>query len=265
MKKNQVCIVGCGWLGKPLAIKLKSEFKSVIASTTSAHAASEFEQAGITHMSFDMNDFTPEQIAPIKLSDVIILSIPASKIELIKLQAFIASLELKSDQKFILISSTSVYKNSERAIAESDISTLDPNSHPFLIEKIISYTPNHVILRMAGLIGPGRHPVKFINSSKVLNSPDSSINFICQPDAIEIVKLFSMNDISNEIYNCVGDEHFSKRDFYSRLALEHNQPEPVFKDTGATGSKLVSNEKLKSKLHFKFTPLLPYLSQLVFN
>lgn len=118
---------------------------------------------------------------------------------------------------------------------------------------------------MAGLIGPGRHPAKFMKSSKVLSSPDGKINFITQTDATEIIRLFSINERRNEIFNCTGDEHFSKKDFYSELASTYNLEPPQFSVSSDNGFKVISNKKIKSQLNFSFTPLLPYVSQLVFE
>jgi UDP-N-acetyl-D-mannosaminuronate dehydrogenase len=52
-KKLTLAIVGCGWLGLPLALKALESGQKVKGSTTSHSKVEELEKMGLSHICFD--------------------------------------------------------------------------------------------------------------------------------------------------------------------------------------------------------------------
>ena len=147
----------------------------------------------------------------------------------------------------IFISSTSVYPDLNRVMTEQDAD----EEHPlvmaeqfFLQEKAFSTS----VIRFAGLVGPGRHPGRFL-AGKTVSGGSDPVNIIHLDDCILIIeRLMSKPGL---IVNGCADLHPAKRVFYTQAALSLNLAPPSF-DNGHSRYKIVSNELLKNELDYNF-------------
>ena len=105
---KNISILGCGWLGEPLAISLLESGYSVKGSTTTESKLATLEASQIEAYLIDIAEF--EDYDAFLNTDILIIAITSKDID--GFESLIAQIEDSSIQKVIFISSTSVYPNS---------------------------------------------------------------------------------------------------------------------------------------------------------
>jgi len=170
---KNVSILGCGWLGKPMAVSLLSEGFSVKGSTTSEIKIQELEALDIEAYLIDITEF--EEFDLFLASDILLIAITSKDID--AYERFIQQLELSSIQKVIFISSTSVYSVSNSVVSEE---TKTVNTPLLEIENLFRENTyfETTIIRFAGLFGPGRHPGSWFKNGKKISQPNGFVNMI---------------------------------------------------------------------------------------
>ena len=269
MKK--ISILGCGWLGLPLAKKLIEKGNSVNGSTTSESKLSILKEAGINpflvaleseSVSETINDFLAE-------SEILIIDIPPKlrgnnadtsdsrrKVFVEKVQTLIPFVEKSTIKKVLFVSSTSVYGD------QNDLITEETNPNPetesgkqlLLAEAILQKNQNFetTILRFGGLIGEDRHPVKFLAGKENLENPDAPINLIHQDDCINIIEEIILQSKWNEVFNAVAPFHPSREKYYTQKAKDHKLVLPKFTAEKSNIKKIISSEKIENILNYQF-------------
>jgi nucleoside-diphosphate-sugar epimerase len=112
----------------------------------------------------------------------------------------------------------------------------------------------HVILRPAGIYGPGRIPnVQAIRESQAMAvDPESYLNLIHVEDLSQIIASVSDRPFAHRLY-CVSDgQSIMRREYYAFIAHLLKLPEPRYSDTFTQeyqrrrnqGNKRVSNRRL---------------------
>lgn len=272
MKK--ISILGCGWLGLPLAKKLIEKGNSVKGSTTSETKLSILENAGINpflvilsevegnieseSVSGNIDDFLAE-------SEILIIDIPpklraassdSNKIFVQKIENLIPHIEKSTIQKVLFVSSTSVYGDDNNFITEETNPNPETESGKqlTLAEAILQKNQNFetTILRFGGLIGEDRHPVKFLAGKENLENPDAPINLIHQKDCIAIIEEIINQSKWNEVFNAVAPFHPSREDYYTQKAKEQNLVLPKFSSEKSNIKKIISSEKIENILNYQF-------------
>lgn len=256
-----ISILGCGWLGFPLAVELIKEGKSVNGSTTSLDKIDSLKRHGINPFLIDLrsDDFTSELVTFLK-SDLIIIAIPprvkAQNDYYNQISNLIPFVENSTVKKVIFISSTSVYSNTNTELTEEFQGVPDSASGKVLleVEKLLQQNKEFdtTILRMAGLYGLDRKPGRFLAGKKELKNRDGAVNLIHQDDCIGIISKIIEKNVWNEVFNCSSDKHPSRKEFYSKAALTLGLKPPEFLDNSLSSYKIISNLKLKRILDYQF-------------
>jgi nucleoside-diphosphate-sugar epimerase len=256
-RSKSISILGCGWLGFPLAKALLLKDYKVKGSTTSHQKLAPFVANGIEPVIIQMNNLNEEILSHFLNSDYLVIAIPPSSIDLEKLAVVLQLASKQKIQKLILISSTGIYHDTNSEIDETNLDSLDRESKLFQVESLVNSFPdlNPIILRMAGLIGYDRQPVRYGKSPRVKSNPNGRVNMIHQDDAVKVIVKAIESDIKNESFNCCADQHPTKKEYYTKLA-EINQVEiPVFDSVTNDSFKIISNQKVKQMLKFEFMDL----------
>lgn len=276
MKK--ISILGCGWLGLPLAKKLIEKGNSINGSTTSENKLSILKDVGINPFlvilsdpeasgkgalesesaSEAINDFLAE-------SEILIIDIPpklrtntdsSRKLFVEKIETLIPFIEKSTIKKVLFVSSTSVYGDQNDLIIEETIPNPETESGKQLLlaEAILQENQNFetTILRFGGLIGEDRHPVKFLAGKENLENPDAPINLIHQKDCIGIIEEIILQSKWNEVFNAVAPFHPSREEYYIQKAKEQNLILPKFSTEKSNIKKIISSEKIENSLSYKF-------------
>lgn len=159
---------------------------------------------------------------------------------------------INPDVRLILLSSTSVYNYAGWGNEESGIKEDSPIVD--VEKRIASTSTNYIILRLAGLIGPKRHPGMFFSGKTSVSCGKDPVNLLHQTDAVTVIDyLLSHHSLKNEIFNVCASQHPLKRDFYSK-AMQHSGRTVIsFKDEKCR-DRIIDNQKIKefASISFKF-------------
>jgi len=243
-----ISILGCGWLGKPLAIKLISEGCQVKGSTTSIHKFDAFKNIGIQPFLISLENITIE-IKEFLTSEILIVALPSKNIEGFK--KLIQFIDKSPVKKVLFISSTSIYISSNKLVPEdSPLQNTPLVTIENLFEKSQSFKTT--IVRFAGLFGYDRKPGNFFRNGRVIPNPDGFVNMIHQDDCVSILFNIIKENTWDEVFNACADTHPKRRDYYIKTKADLGNEPPVFAKTENTVFKIISNEKIKSLLNYKF-------------
>lgn len=262
-----ISVLGCGWLGFPLAQKLMSEGFNLKGSTTSEKKFKEIKNSGIEPYLLSL----PDQIEDSSSksfwdADILFLNIPPQRgsdsvekdyPDLIKI---ITQKAKSEDIKWIIFaSSTSVY-SSEGGVTHEDEAKMGNASRPsgeavLAAEEVLKNSGmDSTIIRFGGLYGYGRHPVKYLAGKKDLSGASKPVNLIHQTDCLNIIHEVIKQDKKNEVYNAVSDGHPPRKEFYKSAAQHFNLTEPGFSsENGDKQYRVISNNKLKHELGYTFS------------
>ncbi|GGC82352.1 epimerase [Flavobacterium lutivivi] len=278
----QVSILGCGWLGLPLAKSLIEKGFSVNGSTTSVEKIPILESFVINPFLINLDVSSLAQSRDknaiekfLQNSKILIINIPPKLrrdsvaslgmtfVE--KIENLIPFIEKSSVKKVIFVSSTSVYgeialenaQGEKNSITEKILPNPDTESGKQLleVEKILQSNTHFktTIVRFGGLIGNDRHPIYFLAGRKNIENPEAPINLIHLEDCIGIIHeilRYAQND--NLVLNAVAPFHPSRKKFYSEKAIELNLPLPEFEEKNKVAGKIISSEKVETVLNYKF-------------
>jgi len=244
--------LGCGWLGLPLASSLISKGFNVKGSTTSLGKLNTLKSAGITPFLIDIN-LPEKELNAFLNSEVLIIAITNKNSESFK--KLISKIELSPIKKLLFISSTSVYDNNNGVVTEDtpiNKSPLSAIEHLFVKNTKFKTT----ILRFGGLFGYHRNPGAFFKNGLAIENPEGTINLIHRDDCINIIEQIILKKVWGECFNACADSHPKRREFYTKKIMEMGVAKLYFNENSANDFKIVSSEKLKSKIGFHFKSLL---------
>lgn len=263
---RKISIIGCGWLGLPLAKYLIDEHHAIKGSTTSIDKLPYLKSVGIDAFYLEV---TEEGVKGdiekcLSQSEILILNIPPSlrnqpENNFVKQMRFlIPFIETSTIEKVLFISSTSVYGDDESipTITESTIPNPDSESGKQLLEAETLFQKNPhfetTILRLSGLFGDNRHPAKHLSGKTTIKNSDAPVNLIHLSDCIRIVSKILQNSIWNETFNAATTPHPSRKVYYNAVCKAMNLPLPQFEMTSNTRGKLIDSKKLARLLNYEF-------------
>jgi nucleoside-diphosphate-sugar epimerase len=274
----KISILGCGWLGFPLAQKLMETGYEVKGSTTSESKLEMLKSNDIEPflIQLEENQVIGNLSEFLNDSKILIIDIPpglrkiteatTEKTFVNKIKNLIPFIESSTIEKVIFISSTSVYGESDLipTVTEESILYPDTESGKQLaeVENLLRNTSNFqtTIIRFGGLIGEDRNAVKMLTGKTNVANPEAPINLIHQEDCIgilcEILKQVQHDKIWNETFNAVAPNHPTRKNYYTEKAKQLHMSAPFFTENETNIGKIVSSEKLESVLEYKFRNLL---------
>ena len=246
--KREISILGCGWLGMPLAFNLVNNGFIVNGSTTSIDKIEKIKSGNVNPFLIELNNLK-NNITEFLSSDILIISIPTKNIDDFK--NLICQIEVSKVKKVLFISSTSVYANSNQIVTEETAVKVSPLSEIELLFKS-NTSFRSTIIRFGGLFGYDRKPVNFIPANKKMENPEGFINLIHRDDCIRIIEKVIKNDVWNETLNACADSHPNRRDFYTKEAFSFGLKTPMFNENSLSEYKIIDSAKLKSILDFSY-------------
>lgn len=281
-ERRKISILGCGWLGLPLAKKLIENGFSIKGSTTSEEKLIVLEANKIQPYLITLHEdkITGNTADFLNESEVLIIDIPPKlransstalgKTFVKKIKNLIVEIEKSAIKKVLFISSTSVYGDLpifSTALEVTEESNLNPDSEGgkqlIEVEQLLQSNRSFqtTVIRFGGLIGEDRHPIKFLAGRENVENPEAPINFIHQEDCIGIIEKLinkglrqaqSDNWNWNETFNAVAPNHPKRAEYYHKKALEMNLKVPTFVKDSKSKGKIISSEKLQQILNYTF-------------
>ncbi|WP_297692529.1 SDR family oxidoreductase [uncultured Eudoraea sp.] len=262
--KNTIGIIGCGWLGLPLAKSLIQDGYQVYGSTTNSLKLPILEEAGITPYLIILgpDGITGSITELLDRLDVLIINVPPklrgnnNENYVLKMKFLHDKIGKSSVKKILFISSTSVYGTAEGEVTEDTVPMPVTESGRQLleVEKIFQKdkTIQSSIIRFGGLIGPKRHPITMLSGKKELSNGNEPVNLIHLDDCIHLIKVVLENNWWDQIFNGVYPDHPLKRDYYSHMADKNSLPRPQYLTSGynKSGKIIISRNFLNKNVHF---------------
>jgi len=250
-----VGILGCGWLGEPLARELVASGYRVRGSSTRLEKLPGLRAQGIEAFRLELTPAGFEGAIEDFLQglDVLVFNIPpglranpgADYIS--RVTRLIEALRQTEVPRLLYVSSTSVYGLSQGVVDETTLPRPDSESGRQLLEAEARIWHDHIrrstlIIRFGGLLGPGRHPAQMLSGRTGLGGGSDPVNLIRLHEALQIVRLALERSEWEGLVNAVHPEHPVKADFYThearRLGLE--PPSYLADIPNGTGKTVVS-------------------------
>ncbi|AOZ98953.1 NAD-dependent epimerase/dehydratase family protein [Flavobacterium commune] len=269
---TQISILGCGWLGLPLAKALLKEGFSIKGSTTSAEKLATLEENGIQSflLALDANT-VPDVFADFLAgSKTLIIAIPpklrgknkdysdAQNNSFVKkIENLLPFIENSSIKNVLFISSTAVYGEANDVVDENSptIPVTESGKQLLEIEKLLLAKTHFktTVLRFGGLIGEDRNPARFLAGKENVPNPEAPINLIDLEDCIGIIIKILTTATWNTTLNAVTPFHPSREAYYTQKALEENLIPPTFNHENPSIGKTILSDYLIEKLNYTFT------------
>lgn len=220
----KIVIVGYGWLGQQLAVALCADGHQLVVTRRNAQSLVNLP-AGVKGLVLDLNlqDNCPENVADAFSNAVVICAIAPGQQSgtnsYVKSLQQLNSIITKAGSKALIhFSSTGIYQGLDGNVDENSLLLESLPKVQLLVagEKALQQFPRCITLRLAGLMGPGRHPGRFV-ANKTLPDPNGLINMVHAVDIIGAVQsILPTEHWQSAIYNLSCPVKLSRRDFYQR-------------------------------------------------
>ena len=96
-----------------------------------------------------------------------------------------------------------------------------------------------VVMRFAGLIGPGRHPVRFLSGREGIEHGKDRVNLIHLDDCVKAISQLASRWPSNQILHLASPQHPTREEYYCKMAQLAGLPLPRFSDSADRNSKVI--------------------------
>lgn len=263
-----ISILGCGWLGMPLAKELATKGHIIKGSTTGREKIANLSTEGIIPYQIKLLEEGIQGDIEAFLNDaeVLIINIPPG-LRQDPAGNFIAKMGRLKDQidrshlgHIILVSSTSVFDDRE----DFPVYTEDvvPNSNQLISKQLIAVEELMIskdfktsIIRFGGLYGPGRHPVNYLAGRKDINDRKAPVNLIHRDDSIGLI-VSIIESGSPGIFHGVNPDHPTKEEYYKEIAQKLHMALPEFDHFKASKGKIISSIRVGQELGYAFSKSL---------
>ena len=262
MVNQTISIIGCGWLGLPVAMRLLTEGIQVKGSTTSAENVLTLQKKGIDAYRLQLDPAPVGELAALLHSDTLLIDIPPKAGKLgdsfhpQQIQYVVDAITQSAVKHVIYVSSTSVYPELSRMVVEEDAATTEQSAAPALVtaeELIQRLIPDRLVtvVRCAGLMGYDRIPGKYV-AGRTVDSGDVPVNYLHRDDAVGILTAIIQQKVTG-LFNAVAPEHPTREAVYRKSCLDFGYPLPTFtQPEHPVAFKVVSGHKIEQAIAYTF-------------
>jgi nucleoside-diphosphate-sugar epimerase len=269
----RVLIIGCGYVGLPLGAEMARLGHEVFGLTRTDGTHASLQQHGIRPLSADITRRAELDALPLPFDWVVntVASNRGGPEEYLMtyfegMRNILQWLEAAPPKKMVYTSSTSVYGQTDGSLVK-ETSPAEPRSElgqvlvaaeRLLLEAVLTKKIPAVILRAAGIYGPGRGHLflQYLkNEARISGHGERLLNMIHRDDLAACILTALKSGRPGEIYNASDDEPVPQIHFFRWLSetLGKNMPPFVREDEAAPRKralthKKVSNRKLRMEL-----------------
>jgi nucleoside-diphosphate-sugar epimerase len=259
-------ILGCGYLGSRVAALWQQQSRRVYAATrNAAHLPPNIEP-----IVCDVLD--PASLRSLPTVDTVLYAIGFDRTGGASMRAvYVDGLanvldQLPKPKQFIYISSSSVYGQTDGDWIDETAATepSEPSGQVVLAAENVlrAKVPDAVILRFAGIYGPGRllRRQTIEKGEPIVGDADKWLNLIHVDDGARIVLAAEQHAEPGRVYNVCDNHPVRRRDFYAALARLLGAPEPRFAPPPSDqptppheqANRRLSNRRMKEDFQFAF-------------
>lgn len=282
---TSVLIAGCGYAGMRAARFWQQNGSQVTAITRSTTRAAEFAAAGLQPLVLEITDPGPWPALP--AAELVVWSVGYDRsaghsreaVWLHGLQRFLNRLPpTPNPRRILLTSSTSVYgdcagddvdeRTQPQPEQEGGLACL--KAEQLLQEFAAQHGVTAVILRLAGIYGPGRLLRRLDDlraGVPIAADPDSWLNLVHVDDITTALDFCARHPQPPPLLNVAAAQTATRGVYYQTLAELANVPAPSFAPTAAAGSgrggnrRVVSVERPRLGLTFRYEDCRSGLTQ----
>ena len=248
----------------PLANKLLEQGHRVLGTTTTPEQLPLLAAAGIEARLLQLgSSFGAAEEAGLtewlRPADILVLNVPPRAAvaggypQLLRpVHRAVAAARTKA---VLLVSPTGVYPDEPRLMRETDaVSTRDAASDVLRTEG--HFVPRYgqwqsTVVRLGGLIGPGRAPGRFLAGRHNLPQGNAPTNLLHLTDAVGVLSTIIGHHIWGHTLNVCAQQHPLRADFYPLAATYLGLEPPTFQP-GGSGGKTIDSSRLRSLVPYAF-------------
>jgi nucleoside-diphosphate-sugar epimerase len=253
----RVSVLGCGWLGLPLAQELVRRGHEVRGSVTRADRLAALAAAGVKGYRLELTPTLEEDAEGFFEGDALVVTLPPGRREAgvearypAQLAAVLAA--TPAGTQLVFTGSTSVYPELNRTVSEADAGgDVSASGRAILAAEALLRARGATILRLAGLYGYDRQPGRRLAGREV-SGGDARVNLVHRDDVVRVLVQVLEARVADVILNVCADRHPTRREVYSQQAARLGLEPPRFVEPHAQDYKCVSSEALKAALGFSF-------------
>ncbi|MDG5490545.1 NAD(P)H-binding protein [Psychroserpens sp. SPM9] len=265
MTHQKIAVIGCGWLGSPLAKTLVKAGYKVHGSTTTKSKLAVLEAAQIKAFLIQLSSegITGDLQACLSGCETLILNIPPGlsknpdKDYVQQMSYVVKTIEASSVKQVLFISSTSVYDDEESFPIITETSATSASKKAAQLIKVERLFQQHksfktTLLRFSGLFAEDRHPARFLSGKTNLKNADAPVNLIHREDCIAIIITLLQLDIWDATFNASTPIHPTKKDYYTSECNRLQIAIPEFDETKKSQGKIIDSNTLVRLLNYDF-------------
>ena len=264
---KDISILGCGWLGKPLAVKLIENGYSVKGSVTKRDKFSDLSDLGIDPYHINLSpginlDYHQEFFD----SSILMICLPHHDSDdfwnffTSQIETIINLIHSSPIQQVFFFSSKKVYSLNNNVVNESQ--ELRPKNivgktllnAERILQKQVDFSTT--VVRLADIMDETKLmslwpiPKKKNSHKAIINSPE--FDFIHLEDFLNIITLLVKNRLKkNEIFNVCSSKSIKKVDLLRRIAWKKGLETPSLKNQEKPSYVLMNNKKIMQFLDYK--------------
>ncbi|WBO86375.1 Rossmann-fold NAD(P)-binding domain-containing protein [Hymenobacter yonginensis] len=261
-----VAVLGCGWLGLPLAKALVAEGYAVNGSTTTPTHMLTLRDAGIRpyllRLGPEFSQIDADSLHALLAGvDVLVLNVPPRAAAAGAYPALLrpvgSAVAAAGVRHVLFVSSTGVYPNENRVMRESD-AVSSPDAPVDLLRAEGQFTPRWgqwltTVVRLGGLFGPDRPPGRFLAGRHDLPQGEAPVNLIHLDDCIGLLQHIIREKAWGYTFNACASQHPSRSTFYTAAAAHMGLPAPTFQPEDASPSgKTIDSSLLRETTGYQF-------------
>jgi len=253
---KKISILGCGWLGFPLAKSLAAKGWQVKGSTTTVQKLNLLQETGVEPFLITLETGKAQPDPGFFDSDILLINVPPSRKTaqsgyLEKMKILLSCIRSSRVSKVIFISSTSVYGDVSREVTEADEpdkqSELRQAEMLFLSAKNLQTS----VIRFGGLFGSNRNPGRFFRDKNSIPNGLAPVNLIHLQDCLGLIEAVLVQQKFSGVFNAVAPSHPTKKEFYTKAILRSGFASPDFAEE-KTSWKIINPEKIMADLNYQF-------------
>ncbi|WP_335908324.1 SDR family oxidoreductase [Shewanella indica] len=259
---KHVAVWGCGWFGLPLARELVTRGVKVCGSKRTEEGAELLRKEGMDAVTLNLAEPAPLPSLPDDC-DALVLNIPpglrrGDNDYLASLERLLPVIAVSGIKRLLFISSSGVYPQSQGVVTEVTPVDASPDSYSGTLamaeRKILALASEGLkvtVIRFAGLVGPGRHPGRFLAGKTGLPGADAVVNLVHLDDCINACLQLLTVANPGAIYNLCTPCHPTRKEFYPAAAKALGLAVPEFATDNGTG-KWVDGSLICRELEFEY-------------
>ncbi|UXI02265.1 NAD-dependent epimerase/dehydratase family protein [Photobacterium sp. TY1-4] len=264
----KISVCGCGWLGLPLARHLAEQGDTVFGTQRDPARAAQLAAEGIHGVAVTLplsaaKVESDAELARLLAADVLVIAIPpgrqagADTAFVTNVKSLSRAAQAQGCQRVIFISTTSVYGEVSGRIDEStppQPNTTSGRAHHALEQWLrTQWQQNLVVLRFSGLIGPHRHPVKYLAGRSAIANGGDPVNLIHLDDCIAAIDAIIHRWPTQTLLHLAAPSHPGRAVYYTRMAQLAGLAAPEFQTSTPGAGKWIDARQTCAWLGLELT------------